>query len=311
MLKPWLKLPYRYPGKGTLLDGAMSPITIIVLSCQVAALFGLALRWQINSARNVLRKTPVLVRTDASTLLKRVPVVDVVSIGSRTRWDYVQSQRSTWANHSSIRHFVGISEDDHEHHGSCEKSKASVSQCTARGKATRRQPPGISRKNFFINQSEGWFCAQKRPTVALGNVIANKYIPRGEVELPDWLILVDDDSIFHMDVFHLSVSHLVPDHVHVLAGSHIFAGGGLDWPHGGNGVAMSRGAIRRLFEPLSCQGKIHASDGFQQHACATLRKNKAYELDEFVEGMSIADLMLEIVDKRKPFCWHSDWMTGW
>jgi hypothetical protein len=39
-------------------------------------------------------------------------VVDIMSIGSKTRLNYQEAQRSTFAKHMSVRFFFNITEDD-------------------------------------------------------------------------------------------------------------------------------------------------------------------------------------------------------
>ncbi len=122
----------------------------------------------------------------------------------------------------------------------------------------------------------------------------------------------------------------------------------MDYPYGGWGTVLSRGALERLYRPLHCYfdapsfGGIGMIGGFgntyEEHACSMLRMNMANERSFFVNGDTLADLMVKIATgrhtttfkpqstivggkedeilassrgRRTPFCYHSDWLSGY
>lgn len=262
-------------------------------------------------------------------------VVDVVSIGSNSRAAYHHAQNQTWIHQkyelASIRHFFALTEDHHVlANDTCDTSFIlhNVAKCAEQSNINAVQRGNLIYSNI---NSTGWHCAQKRLTVGLGRIVADQYFDhdnRKKQQLPDWLLLVDDDTLFHMSVFQIAVSQLNYNSSYVLAGRHIT----FDYPYGGWGTALSKGAIERLYQPMHCNfsaaSGIASSSNYQKHACATLKKNMANERDFFVNGDTLASLMLKIATGqnknfdhqstgakkstvRTPFCYHSDWLNGY
>jgi hypothetical protein len=281
-----------------------------------------------NSVATSLSSQPIASRHEAipsPSVAQKAFTMDVLSSGSTTRWDYILAQQRTWGSHPSIRYFEGVNEAHHDlYNASCLGIKQKVLQCrnlgnktTSDGHRTRYFAPEIKPERVFTKKSEGWMCAQHRPVIGLHGLYGPRY--RHGKNIPDWLLLVDDDTVVHMNVMELAISNLNASVAHVLVGKHIFYG----WPHGGFGVALSRAAILRLFLPNYCNNnnntndsrrltKDHDFETFSKQFCQiSLQKNLISELEEFVDGMSVIDLMLAIQLHRQPFCWHSDWYMGW
>ena len=253
--------------------------------------------------------------------------VDILSIGSRTRPEYMQAQRRTWASHPSIHNFFEIDESVHDDYGGCQGIEERTRGCKSSYRTIRGQPPGVMEGKFWANQQAGWLCAQSRPAIALGDVVRETYLPQGQAGMAmeaDWLLVVDDDTLFRMDIFQNSVSGLPPSEVFVLSGQ-LFNMEDNEvrhfWPWGGAGLALSRGALKRLYTPVHCtptppisNGSAGASDddrAYQAVACEALERNMAFERDYFEEGMSLAELILTLVTTSNTLCWHSDWLWGY
>eukprot|EP00584_Thalassiosira_punctigera_P021952 CAMPEP_0172548952 /NCGR_PEP_ID=MMETSP1067-20121228/18139_1 /TAXON_ID=265564 ORGANISM="Thalassiosira punctigera, Strain Tpunct2005C2" /NCGR_SAMPLE_ID=MMETSP1067 /ASSEMBLY_ACC=CAM_ASM_000444 /LENGTH=338 /DNA_ID=CAMNT_0013336259 /DNA_START=334 /DNA_END=1350 /DNA_ORIENTATION=+ len=270
-------------------------------------------------------------------------IVDVVSIGSTSRPEYLRAQNETWIRQRhdqiSVRNFFALTE---EHHpmadDTCDATSllenAAICLEQSNDTAVRR---GVLSYGNITNATHAklWYCAQKRPAIGLGRVVADTYFhpPKTDnakkEDLPDWLLLVDDDTLFRMDVFHTAVSQLDCDESYVIAGRHI----PFDYPYGGWGTALSKGALVRLYQPIHCStvDALALGNKYHRHVCAMLQINMADELSFFVDGDSLADLMLKIAlgqstafalsikgnssvisaPKRTPFCYHSDWLSGY
>ena len=50
--------------------------------------------------------------TNDDNVVTSMTIIDVISIGSNTRLDYLWAQETTWGSHNSIRHFIPVTEDD-------------------------------------------------------------------------------------------------------------------------------------------------------------------------------------------------------
>jgi len=107
------------------------------------------------------------------------PIVDIVSIGSVSRLDYLTAQIETWASHRSTRHFWGFSEGQDYDLG-CAASlskddglKQFVTACEAilgtfQGQDYRigaffSKFYGATEGGRIRSGDAGWICAQRRP----------------------------------------------------------------------------------------------------------------------------------------------------
>ena len=151
-------------------------------------------------------------------------------------------------------------------------------------------------------------CAQKRPIHGLTKVL-NKYAQNAT--LPDFLVIMDDDSYYQVDLVQKELQKYNSDNAHVIAGcmirSRIYESN-FTFPYGGWGTILSRGAIVNLMRPLYCQGK-RQRDEFEANACNRLQENQLEEQHLFKEGMSVGQLM-EAYAAVEPFTSHSNWTHG-
>jgi hypothetical protein len=135
--------------------------------------------------------------------------------------------------------------------------------------------------------------------------------------LPDYLILVDDDTLYDLDAFaeHMPRDVEVP---RVYAGCVL----GADIrelrfpsPIGGFGTIFSRGALKRMIQPVDCTASKEEplkKDAYEHSTnfCSCLDKDRIGEGELHRPGMSVSDLMAAY-SNRAPFCMHSDWVVGY
>jgi len=118
-------------------------------------------------------------------------------------------QHNTWASHKSVRSFWGLSEvDDADVSCALGQSETVIKEyleyCT-----TKRNSDGLTFQQFSQRhrrkQTIGWLCAQRRPGYALGKrgqAYRSDMLQYGTAVLPDYLILVDDDTYMNMEIFN-------------------------------------------------------------------------------------------------------------
>ena len=146
-------------------------------------------------------------------------VVDVLSIASNTRLEYVEAQRRTWASHSMVRNFFHVTEDD-DPEPNCYKELKNedvfaISQsCRNKGIngpdstwIQRRMAHLYARVQWLKKKKSpvGWMCAQKRFPAGLAKVLRS-YKERSQ-DLPAYLLLVDGEYLlsFYCNVFSLDL----------------------------------------------------------------------------------------------------------
>jgi hypothetical protein len=167
---------------------------------------------------------------------------------------------------------------------------------------------------MFRDRSEGWMCAIRRPVIGMHSFYAERY--SNNSDYPHWLLIIDDDTSYNMDIFQYALTNMNPNEVHVLVGYTI----PYNWPYGGFGITFSRAAIQRLYTRLYCHQdpsvrNATLTSDLQSYVAAACKKilneSLIFENEEYHDGMSLVDLMLAIQLHRQPFCWHSDWYLGW
>lgn len=179
----------------------------ILGSLSVAAAVSIGPLLRPRSALTSLASAPPSI-VSSSFVPPDIPTIDVVSIGSLSRLDHLTSQIETWASHKSVRNFWGFSElqdvDD-----ACSSSRDARETCSAFHRDLYAANPSMTA--FFSTQygkteggrdraaDAGWVCAQRRPGRAFG-WLNFRYGAEGEAEsVPDYLVLVDDDTYVGMD----------------------------------------------------------------------------------------------------------------
>jgi hypothetical protein len=163
----------------------------------------------------------------------------------------------------------------------------------------------------------GWMCAQKRPMYGLAK-LARHYAEHRQEALPDWLVLVDDDTYYNMELFHGSFRHRQASDLEVSAGClFIFTYRGLanfTFPYGGFGSVISRGSLEKLLRPINCPSTDDRA------ICDRLQENLVGENRYFRSGMSLVDLIYAYVSAERyrdvdrwstGYCMHSDWVVGY
>ena len=285
---------------------------------------------------------PVNIPTQNNT----TPIIDVISIGSLQRPHYQQAQQQTFGKHSSIRHFVSVTErDDFDPDCSSQLTWRDVQNISGFCGGLRQDIQHRHRLLYELkvkfakpqwlertkSNPAAWLCAQKRPMAGFYSVVS-KY--SGSHGLPDFLILIDDDTYYSMDQV---VPHLVQwqqqvqlqqndnddedNSGMVVAGCvirsrlHHFK---WTFPFGGWGTIFNRGALEALLKPLYCNSTNDTSS-WSARICPKLQKDRIGEYQVYQEGMSLADIMYTYV-RREPyanhaswslgFCLHSDWVWG-
>ena len=257
--------------------------------------------------------------TSASlSLSPKLPVVDVVSIGSISRLDFLMAQVETWASHRSIRHYWGFSELN-DFDPECTSAASArdldnkVDSCRAFHSAT-----GNDFFSSYYGQTEGgrdrahnsgWLCAQRRPGRALGWL---HYQYAGGTEPPDYLFVVDDDSyidvprLLHLLEWHMEQRQQRP---FVLAGCLFQAGEEsplpFDTPYGGFGTILDKHTIIQLSTPIYCKNNIS-----NQITCDKINENSIGEATIFKDGMTLFRLFY-LYSSVQNFCYHSDWLLAY
>jgi hypothetical protein len=151
----------------------------------------------------------------------------------------------------------------------------------------------------------GWMCAQTRPVQGFYKVI--QYYKQQRQPLPDYLIIMDDDTYYNMQLFqeHFQVHYpnssepiavagcLVRSPIHEI---------NFTIPFGGYGFTLSRGYLQHMMRPIQCP---------RDHDwCHAIRRTS--HLDErplFQNGMTLTDL-LHAYATNQPFVDFSNWTTG-
>lgn len=240
-------------------------------------------------------------------------VVDVLSIGSDTRPEYMAAQVETWASHTNVRNYWGVTERD-DYDINCSSMSDDYLQSFTR---TCKSDMGweiieaFRRRNFGAasgvkgDRQAGWYCAQRRPGHALGWLQA---MYQNEENIPDILAIVDDDT--SLDINKMEPLMLQDSYKHrPFAGAMCTFDNGFIFPFGGFGTFLNRAAIKNMIQPIFCDDQ-QGGDEFMESVCANLQKNRIGELDVFANGDSVFELFYKY-SALKDFCMHSDWAMGY
>lgn len=258
--------------------------------------------------------------------LNRTLIVDILSIGSQRRKELQQVQINTFATHKTVRNFFAADEfvdkdpncnqvlnvaDTLEISNFCvEKEWKSKNQWLMR-LMTRHY---ITRERLEANANPvGWMCAQARPLFSLFE-IQKRY---EREPLPDYLLVIDDDSYFNMNKFQKHFTLEGSSRPRAIAGCRIKFHITFSGPYGGFGLILSRAMLQDLMEPIDCSAD-YAADSI----CGRIEMNRIGEHDVFqdMESGSLVELMKRYAersafrDHRKwttGYCLHSDWATGY
>lgn len=194
---------------------------------------------------------------------KRGLVVDIMSVGSKTRLNYQEAQRKSFATHSSVRYFFNITEDEDADVNCSQTLRPSDtyaiskfcrpqrrSKWGARHVLMRYLRTQYSRPEWLEKKASpnGWMCAQTRPTHGFGMVIAQY---RAMIEtygdaaaLPDYLFIADDDTYVNMELLEQYMSNFDPGIPRAMAGCLVRTPSqklNFSFPFGGLGTILSKG----------------------------------------------------------------------
>ena len=268
--------------------------------------------------------------------------VDILSVASVNRLDLVSAQRRTFASHKSVRNFFNVTEID-DHDPTCHKKMAreDVRKISTFCK-NRQNSPGMSPLMFFLrlnyariewleNKTNpvGWMCAQQRPISGL--VKAFNHYKETRQQLPNYFIIMDDDSYYNMETFQQQFQNSIEStKLPVVAGCLVQTIMGprktnFTFPFGGFGTIFSKGSLSYLSHPIICINlgngsfPMIATHDNSEEICSQIVENVAGELQYFENGMSLIDLMYKYVNAERyrnvdnwtsGFCMHSDWVIG-
>jgi hypothetical protein len=291
----------------------------------------------------------------SSSQYSRSFTVDVLSVSSTQQLDLLQAQRELLASHITVRNFFNATEhDDADPH--CHKylTWEEVQQVSS---FCRNRPPSGTSRVFrhmrgkcarvpWLQQKEnpaGWMCAQVRPYSGLMKAY-HHYQDNSEEGLPDYFILLDDDTYYDMEEFERNFGGTNSSEALFYAGCLIRAPAHLihyTFPVGGFGSILSKGALRNLFEPIHCptittsllssaiandEKKMTSPIGHHhQPLCDRIAENQVGEKQSFKTGMNLLEFMYQYVNAHRyrdvskwkeddrgggGFCMHSDWIIG-
>ena len=278
-------------------------------------------------------------------------IVDIISVGSKTRTEYTQAQRETFGMHPSVRNFFVVDESD-DVETDCD-TVLNVDDVVAISRSCRKKqwifdmygtkyfrPKALKKKASPV----GWICAQKRPISGLIKVLEHYSGPAAAVTLPDFLIIIDDDTYYNMELFTNDFAvkanyasrtpglgieqqqHEEEEEPLVIAGCTLSSG---RFYFGGYGIFFNKASIRRMIEPINCNhgskgkrdgdldGEKDGIDSRNHTWCAQLEANLIGEADGFESGHTLKDILKQIVESQlykdykawtKGYCFHSDWV---
>jgi hypothetical protein len=220
--------------------------------------------------------------------------VDILSIGSTSRLDYLQAQQDSFGSHISVRHFFNVTERDDIDSNCSQRLK--WKHMNAISKFCKKQVQWDKQRQFFMTYMKanfarskwlakkanpaGWICAQQRPALGFYKVMEhyrssmrrlvfqNPPLSSSSV-LPDYLIIMDDDTYYNLELFeeHFSPSrsqnynsNLSSSIPRGIAGCMVRSpvrSINFTFPYGGFGFMMSRGYLENMMTPIHCQEEVN------------------------------------------------------
>jgi hypothetical protein len=271
----------------------------------------------------LLRKNTVITqfqvdRVDKVKSLEKRRMVDIISIGSTTQTPLQDAQQRTFGSHGAVRSFFRITEmNDTDLECSVKLTPDQVAE-TASFCKSRKHKSYLETSElpdlFYDTRSVGWTCAQKRPIDGLYSVL--KKYRYGEIDIPHYVFIIDDDTFINMDTlnsilfteFPYETPQLVAGCYFVMSMSYR-----MNFPYGGFGTFVSQASIHRLLQPIHCTTENANNgvlqDAFSRFACWRIQENNIGEQEFFADGMSVIDLMY-VYSAEQPFMKISNWSAG-
>ena len=181
--------------------------------------------------------------------------IDILSIGSNTRQEFLHAQRHSFGSHKAIRHFFDATEVD-DIDPNCSTSLSmddvkAISKFCSNKKWKTHQFLMQNQRNAYASavwlskkvNPAGWMCAQTRPSFGFGKVVD---FYRTHPELPDYLIIMDDDTYYNIDHFEAFMTMNIkdPSVAYAIAGCMVRSRVrevNFTFPFGGYGIIFSRG----------------------------------------------------------------------
>lgn len=253
------------------------------------------------------RKRELSVTVNSKGIPDTKLTIDVVSIGTTKRQQNLLTQMKTWASTRHVREFRGYTEmnDFNQtcHQMTDQEAAEHIEMCRMHdGWGTRLRVLivlGYTRTEKGFRKEAGWLCAQRRIALLFEWIASYE-----EERMPDFLVTVDDDTSFDVDV----LQDVDPNSI-ATAGCLIPRVGMIPWlyPYGGFGFALSKEALRLMARPIYCRGHLSS---FERIVCSSMERNELGEQQLFSEGMSIAELFLDYAALGSN-CVHSDWLVGY
>lgn len=265
--------------------------------------------------------------------------VDILSIASLSQLNLAIAQHRSWATHRSVRFFWNATEVD-DPDPNCYKNadvKKVVNRTVTECKTIVDDPSSKSlREQFRMSFASrewlqkkanpvGWICAQKRPAASLAKLGRTYRAMLHHFSLPDYLLVVDDDTYINLEIFEKSILQKEFKRSDPV----VYAGCLIRWPphtfnwtfpYGGFGTFWNRAALKRLIQPIYCSNSRKQAkqsnklgtdeEDFEDNVCQRIHENLLGERSLFVEGMSVSDLM-GAMSAQNPYCMHSDWSQGY
>ena len=270
--------------------------------------------------------------------------VDILSVSSVNQLDLLHAQQTTFATHKSVRNFFNATEID-DGDPDCH-TNITFQHVDSVSKFCRRRRNGMSPVLRYLTgqygrtqwlqkkkNPTGWLCAQVRPYSGLMKV--QLHYQRTGQELPNYLLIFDDDTYYNMEKFQINFGSVDSSIEKVYAGCLVRAPlhmTNFTFPFGGFGSILSKGALIRLFRRHHCPGLAGIDDGkgfvtmeekksllsedSSADFCSRLEEDNGGELKYFTNGMNLVELMYKYTNTEKyrdvnkwtrgsGFCMHS------
>jgi hypothetical protein len=228
--------------------------------------------------------------------------IDIVSVGSQTNTEeeHFQAQEETFGSHKSVRNFFKITNND----PMCDSTNET------------RAPDSL--------------CSQRRSILGLYKALL-QYDEKRQA-LPDYMILMKDDTFYNLEVFQeiMSREYADPSLPWAMAGCRRdFLHFPFAAPMSDLGFILTRGSLQRLIRPIHCrpdenQQHIHPEqpdhdkwvNETEKNRCRAVQASRIGEGPMFEEGMTVASLMYTYVTHDPPLklkpctrstCDSTDW----
>ena len=297
------------------------PTICIIFASMTVGMFLFNLQWANNITNELAEKIHhdhYGWMPDATTKLSSF-TVDILSVASVKQLDLLRAQQQMYRSHVSVRNFFNATEED-DADPNCHEDITwdHVKNVSNFCRSNERKSAGTSlsdfqrryyaRKRWLAEKKNptGWLCAQVRPFSGLMKVY--RHYKTTEQPLPDYFLLIDDDTYYNMDMFQKNFEMRK-------YGKVVYAGCLMQLPvftapWGGFGLILSKEVLESLFRGIQCPPRGQEDVAI----CDKLKENAAGELQYFTNGMNLVELMYKYATTEKyrnvkqwttGFCMHS------